>query len=444
MEKNKKIRAVSSDHTANILGSLIVITVVILSAILGLEAKAIKYQSWQGLGELLSNILNLDFISKFFITGLVLLAIFSFGYYLMDKGKVKDFAKAFIVIYLLATLVYILSSQATLKQYLEYAFWGLIIGLVISNVFGIPDFLRPALQSGFYVKVGLVLMGTEVIFSNIANFGLYGIAISWLVVPIVIAFMWWFGMKVIKMQSPTMVMVLAVTTSVCGVSAAVAAAASIDADKNDLTFSVGISMIFTIVMMVAMPLFIKAIGISELVGGAWIGNTVDSTGAVVLAGEALGPVASQIAAMIKMIQNVLIGFVSVAIAIFFAKREETVSGNTAKTSASEIWRRIPKFILGFFLMSFVFSFIIHPFFGSDITNNLISIIGTWKGWCFCLTFVCIGLETNFKELSVSFDEGKPITLYVVGQLFSLVLSLLVCWLVLGGAIIPAPEIQVGM
>lgn len=442
MDKGIKFKKVSSDNIANILGALVVGLVLLLTLLFSYEARALSYDSWTAIGDLINNLLDMEFIKNFIFTGVSLLVLFSLGYKLSGKNDLIGFIKAFLLLYILASLVYILSSQATMKEYLEYAFWGLIIGLVISNVFAIPDVLKPALQSGFYVKVGLVLMGTEVIFSNITSFGLYGISISWIVVPIVIVFMWYFGMKVLKMESPSMVMVLAVTTSVCGVSAAVAAAAAIDADKNDLTFSVGISMVFTIVMMIGMPLFIQAVGMNELVGGAWIGNTVDSTGAVVLAGEALGPVASQVAAMIKMIQNVLIGVVSVVIAVFFAKREDKKTG--ANTALGEIWNKIPKFIIGFLLMSIIFSFIVEPALGSNRTNQLIDIIGSWKAWCFCLTFLCIGLETNFKELSASFDEGKPLTLYIVGQVFSLILSLFVCWFVLNGNFIPAPEVQLNL
>ncbi|MDO5037680.1 MAG: putative sulfate exporter family transporter [Tissierellia bacterium] len=400
--------------------------------------RAIKYPAWEGLDGLMGLVFREDFYFLFFLTGLALSLVFSAGQSLSSPGSLKTFLPAFVGLYFLASLVYLLSSQATFKEYLEYAFWALLIGLLGNNLLGLHKYLAPALKSGFYVKVGLVLMGAEVLFSNIASFGAYGIAISWVVVPIVIVFMWWFGIHYLKMDSPTMVMVLAVTTSVCGVSAAVAAAASIKANKEDLTFSVGISIFFTIVMMVLMPLFVKWVGFSELIGGAWIGNTVDSTGAVVLAGEALGPLASQVAAMIKMIQNVLIGFVAFILALFFAKRE----GGQKPGDKSEIWARMPKFIFGFIGMSLLFSFIIQPGLGVEVTNELISGLGTWKGWCFCLTFLCIGLETNFRDMVGKLESGKPVTLYVVGQTFSLILSLLVCWIVLGGHFFALPHLGI--
>lgn len=103
-------------------------------------------------------------------------------------------------------------------------------------------------------------------------------------------------------------------------SAAIATAAASRAKKTDLAFAVGTSLIFTVVMMVGLPLFIKAVGIDQLVGGAWIGGTVDSTGAVVLAGQTLGDLGGTVAALVKMIQNILIGFIAFGVAIFFTTK----------------------------------------------------------------------------------------------------------------------------
>ena len=327
-----------------------------------------------------------------------------------------------------------------MKNYLEYAFWALAVGLLVSNTIGTPEWIKPALISEYYVKTGLVVMGAEVLFSNITNFGIYGLAIAWFVTPVVIIFMWLFGTKFLKMVSKPMVIVIATATSVCGVSAAIAAAAAAGAKRNDLTFAIGLSLMFTVLMMVFMPIGIKAVGMDPLVGGAWIGGTVDSTGAVVLAGEALGEVGGQVAALVKMIQNILIGFIALAISIFFAMNVENEDGCREKVGVGEIWHRFPKFILGFFAASVLFSFVIMPTFGETTYSAILKTFSNFKGWCFCLTFTAIGLESNFKEMASYMQGGKPMTLYVVGQTFNLVLTLLVAWIMLSGIFFPIPEI----
>lgn len=377
------------------------------------------------------------FIAKWLLTLLFFEVLFGVGIALMKKD-VKKFIPAFAIIYLLASLVYILSANFVMKQYFEYAVWALLIGLLISNTVGTPKALMPALNTEFYIKTGLVIMGGEVLFSNIAKFGIYGLAIGWIVPPTVIVLMWLFGTKSLKMENKRMVMVIAAATSVCGVSAAIAAAAACKAKKVELTFAIGLSMIFTILMMIAMPLFIEAVGMSPMIGGAWIGGTIDSTGAVVLAGEALGPEGGQVAALVKMIQNVLIGFVAFAIAIFFTTSVDRNPNTTV--GPSEIWHRFPKFILGFIAASLVSSFILLPQLGMELTSDIISAAGTFKGWCFCLAFISIGLESNFKEMAAQMAGGKPMTLYIFGQTLNVVLTLIIAWFVLSGNFLPIPDL----
>ena len=405
-----------------------------------LTYSAAKFGTW-GTPEVpsLMNLMTGEFIIKWFATLVFFEIIFSVGIHFMGQSA-KKFAMAFPVLYVLASIVYMISGQATLKQYFEYAVWALVIGLLISNTIKTPEFLKPVLQTEYFIKIGLVVMGAEVLFNNIAKFGGYGLAIAWFVTPVVIIFMWLFGTKVLKMENPRMVMVIGVATSVCGVSAAIAAAAACKARKVELTFAIGLSLIFTVLMMIGMPLFIKAVGIDPMVGGAWIGGTVDSTGAVVLAGEALGEIGGQVAAMVKMIQTVLIGFIAFAIAIFFTTKIDR--GDSRSVGASEIWNRFPKFILGFIAASMVSSFILLPMLGNEATVAVIDACKTFKGWCFCLAFLCIGLESNFKEMAAQMEGGKPMTLYVVGQTFNLVLTLFVAWVALSGHFFPIPDLAI--
>jgi len=379
-------------------------------------------------------------IGLLIFSAIVLGALFALGLKVMGED-VKGFLIAFPVIFILATIAYVFGAQATMKKYIEYAFWALVVGLAVSNTVKTPDWLKPAVKTEYYIKTGLVLMGAEVLFSNVVKFGFYGLGIAWLVTPIVIVFMWYYGTKVLKMTSKPMVIVIATATSVCGVSAAIAAAAASKAKKDDLTFAIGLTLIFTVLMMVFMPMLIKAIGMNEMLGGAWMGGTIDATGAVVLAGEALGPLAGQVAALVKMIQNVLIGIIAFAIAVFFATKVEK-DADGPSVGADEIWHRFPKFILGFIVGSIIFSFLVEPSIGTTETKAILSLSGSWKAWCFCMAFVSIGLESNFKDMAELVQGGKPLWLYVVGQSFNLVLTLLVAWLLLSGVIFPIPVLTV--
>ncbi len=361
----------------------------------------------------------------------------------LEGKKFFVYLRAFIGMFALVCVVRLLAAEATCRLYLEYAFWSLLLGLIISNTVKTPEWLKAALRTEFYIKTGLIILGAQVLFSNIQKFGLYGLGIAWGVTPIVIIFMWWYGTKVLKIKNKSLVMTISAATSVCGTSAAIAAAAAARAKKTDLAFAVGTSLIFTVLMMVGMPFFIKAIGVSPMIGGAWIGGTVDSTGAVVLAGQALGDVGGQVAALVKMIQNMLIGFIALGIAIFFTtKVDRAPAANGQKVGLGEIWQRFPKFILGFIAASMIFSFVMQPTFGVEATNGVIKHLKEFQNWAFALAFTSIGLETNFKELCGQVQGGKPFTLYIVGQVFNLILTYAVVWLLLSGVIFPIPEIAV--
>lgn len=423
----------------------IIITVAAVSVITGsFDFSAAKFSTWHLWEEVAEEkSLFSQFTSAFWIrllrTFIVLGALFTAGVKLQGV-KIKEYLPAFAALFVLAIVVRLISAEFTLNRYLEWAFWALIVGLLISNTVGVPTWLRPAIRTEFYIKTGLVVMGFSVLFSNIAKFGLYGLGIAWGVTPIVIIFMWWFGTKVLKIDNKPMVITIASATSVCGTSAAIATGAAAGARKNDLGIAISISIIFTILMMVFEPIIIKAVGMNELMGGALIGGTVDSTGAVVLAGNALGPEGEQAAVLVKSIQNILIGFIAFFVALFFATRVEKNSDK--RVGAGEIWTRFPKFIIGFFVASIVASFIIQPVAGSADVKAINAVLDQYKNWAFVLAFTSIGLDTNFREIGRQLHGGKVLWLYVVGQLFNIILTFFAVWLLLSGVIFDVPVLEV--
>ena len=344
--------------------------------------------------------------------------------------KPRAFLQGFVVLSLLALLANVLGNQADFRSYgLGYALWAIALGLVISNAFGIPQWLRPALQHELYVKTGLVLLGAEVLFGKILAIGLPGIFVAWVTTPIVLVTTYWFGQKILKIESKTLNITVSADMSVCGVSAAIATAAACRAKKEELTTAIGLSMVFTAFMMVALPAFIQAMGMPEVLGGAWIGGTIDATGAVVAAGAFLGDTARDVAATIKMIQNILIGVIAFAVAVYWSTRVER--GSVRSVGAAEIWQRFPKFVLGFLGASVLFSSL-HASLDTASRELLEAGLLDWSGslrdWLFCLAFASIGLSTNFAELRRQFRGGRPLLLYVCGQSLNLCLTLLMAWL----------------
>lgn len=372
------------------------------------------------------------------LLGVSFAVFFGIGMKAMGNSFTK-FIIGFSFVWLISVLAYFASAQATMKAYgVGYAFWAIFFGMLISNTVGTPKWATPAVQTEYYIKTGLVLLGASILFEKIITIGTAGIFVAWVVTPTVWLITYYVGQKYIKIPSKRLNATICSDMSVCGVSAAIATAAACKAKKEELTLAVGLSLVFTSIMMIVMPAIIKAtfpVDKQMILGGAWMGGTIDATGAVAAAGAFLGEKALYVAATIKMIQNVLIGVIAFCVAIYFTTRVETEETGK-KVGAMEIWYRFPKFVIGFIVASIVFS-LIYTHFNDQVAGlgpamvdqGVVKGMGDlFRGWFFTLSFVSIGLATNFRELKEHLVGGKPFILYIFGQSFNLCLTLIVAYI----------------
>jgi uncharacterized integral membrane protein (TIGR00698 family) len=339
-----------------------------------------------------------------------------------------------ILLAVLACLAYVLSGQKVVKFYnLEYPLWALAVGLFVGNAAGVPRWLAPALVGEFFIKTGLVVFGAEVLVSRLLALGLPGLMTAWLVTPVVLVATYLFGVHVMRIPSRALCMTLSADMSVCGVSAAIATGAACRAKKEELSLAIGLSLFFTVIMMVAMPPVIRWMGLDPVLAGAWIGGTIDATGAVVAAGESLGKEAGEVAATVKMIQNSMIGLIAFAVAVYWAGWVERDPAGPRGTLAGEAWRRFPRFILGFLAASLVCSWLhaLGPEQALWVDGATTGFTAKLRGWLFCTGFVCMGLQTSVRELAPYLASGRPVVLYLAGQALNLALTLAAASLTFG-------------
>jgi len=330
---------------------------------------------------------------------------------------------------MLGLVAQVISKQSFMRTYgLEYVLWALIIGLIISNTIGVPNFLKPAIKTELYIKIGLVLLGAEILFSRILNLGIQGLLLAWGVTPLVLFLMYKYGTSILKLDK-TLTVLMSAATSVCGVSAAIAVAAATKAKKEFLTLTISISLLSTVILLVGLPVLVRLAGIDYIIGGAWIGGTVDSTGAVVAAGELLGEEAMEVATVIKLIQNVMIALIAFVIAFLWVTKIDRTSND--KPGLIQIWYRFPKFIIGFAFLSILSSFVVLPIMGEMMLTDILKLTGSIRTFLFAVAFLSIGLETDFKTLKTQISGGKPVQLYIVGQSLNLILTLIFAWILFG-------------
>lgn len=379
-------------------------------------------------GRLPDKVLSADNIRYSLYILLAYLFIGVIGMALMGQ-PVGFFITGFPFVFVISWLSLFLAGNYTIHEYgLEYVLFCLILGLLVSNTVGTPQWMLPAVRTEFYIKSGLVILGARVLFGVIMKAGALGMVQALAVVGVVWYACWWLC-KRLGVDDEFAAM-LSSSVSICGVSAAIATAGAVKGDPKKLSYVTSIVLVCAVPMMVLMPLISKAIGMPDAVAGAWLGGTLDTSGSVVAAGALISDLAMKVGVTVKMSQNVLIG-----VAAFILSVVWTMKGRKEGEQATlwEIWYRFPKFVLGFLASSILFSFIL-----SDATIKAIGKpVQSLEVWFFALAFTSIGLETRFMDLA-ALGGGRPALAFLVAQGFNVIWTLLLAYLLFGGMIFPSP------
>ncbi len=387
--------------------------------------KKLKTEDWVSTligGIILVLVVFLPSVMKNYLYMSLIIAILGYAGYLFMGNKDKGgFLFSFIVVYALAWLAEYMAGLGPIKTIgLESVFFAVLIGLLIRNTVGLPKWLAPAVKSEYYIKAGLVILGSSILFNEIMRAGALGMVQGIIVVFSVWYFSFWISTRVFKID-PEMSMLLSSSVSICGVSAAIATSGAIKGDPRKLSFVISLVLIVAIPMMYLLPFLAKWIGLSEEVAGAWLGGTIDTTAAVVASGKFIGETAEQYSVIIKSAQNVLLGVAAFAISIYWSYKG---TNSEIRPSGSVLWDRFPKFVLGFLIASLVFSFAFDAETGKELSR--VANKGA-RGLLFSLAFVCIGLETDFRYIFKK-ENAKYIWSFLTAQGFNIILTLLIAWL----------------
>ncbi|HEX8547642.1 MAG TPA: putative sulfate exporter family transporter [Cytophagaceae bacterium] len=415
MTITKKRFAIHEDWAVVVLGFLI-----IALAIGGLLLPAPVY-SWNNGSELLEKVLSGANIFTIMLQFLFVFFIAVLGAILTNKS-LKYTMVVFPVVYLLTIIALIIAGNKQIKSInLEAVIFSLFVGLLVGNLFNIPERFKAVLSTELYVKIGLILLGTTVIFSDILKAGSLGLIQALLVVISVWYFAYWLC-KRLKIDDE-LTMMISSAVSICGVSAAIATAGAIKGDPKKLSYVISLVLITAIPMMIFMPYLANYLNLSQEVTGAWLGGSIDTTGAVVASGTLVGEVALKISTIVKFSQNVLLGLAAFAISIYWSiTKKANADGVVEKPTVKVIWERFPKFVIGFLAASLLFSFVIGNETIGAIKDSLKNVQTLW----FVLAFTSIGLETKFSDL-VKTSNQRPFFAFVIAQGFNIIITLIIAY-----------------
>ena len=407
------------DWAVVVLGFVIII---LFLAGLTVPVPAYSWNNGQELSEKVFTPQNLVKIGAQFI----LVFIFSVAGAWLTNKSVRRAAMVFPIVYLLTVVALVLAGNKGVKDLnLEAVIFSLAIGLLVGNVIDLPQWFRDALSTELFVKIGLVLLGTGVIFSDILKAGSLGLVQALVVVLSVWYFAFWLCKK-LKVDDELSMMISS-AVSICGVSAAIATAGAIKGDTKKLSYVISLVLITAIPMMIFMPYIARYYGFSQEVTGAWLGGSIDTTGAVVASGTLVGETALKISTIVKFSQNVLLGLAAFAISVYWTyASKSTDAKQDQKPTLGVIWERFPKFVIGFIGASLLFSFFISAEKIGVVKEGLKSIQTLW----FVLAFTSIGLETKFADLFNS-NSRKPLYAFLGAQLFNIIVTLIVAYFLFG-------------
>ena len=298
---------------------------------------------------------------------------------------------------------------------IEYVLWAILIGLVISNTLSIPKIFQSGIATyEFWLKLGIVLLGARFVVADVLKLGGISLALVVIEITLSLALMTFLG-KIFKLK-PKLISLLAIGSSICGVSAIIAAKGAIDADDEDSSFAIAAILALGALALFTFPAIAHGLHMNDTSYGLWAGLGVDNTAEATAAGALYSDAAGKVAVLAKTARNAMIGFVVLAYAIYWAGKGQA---EVVTNKAAFLWKKFPKFILGFLFVSLLVSF--HTF-----SKGQVGSLGNLSKWAFLLTFAGVGLRTNFREMS---KQGlRP---FIVGALGEILIACLTLGLVIG-------------
>jgi uncharacterized integral membrane protein (TIGR00698 family) len=319
---------------------------------------------------------------------------------------------------------------------LEPPLVALALGLVLSNLVGLPRWLDAGFRVEFYIKTGIVLLGATLPFTLIVWAGPAAILQASIVSLVTFAVIYWVGTKL--GLDKRLAATLGAGGAVCGVSAAIAIAGAVGAKKDAAPIAITSVIVWAIAMIFVLPFVAQYLHLPAGVGGAWIGTSefADAAGFAAaqtyagLAGHgAVGGTPDQAVfayTLIKVVgRDVWIGIWAFVLAIIATTQwERTETGRTPQ--AAEIWWRFPKFVIGFLIASLLITLATTGYaladYNKTVVPALVAPIRDLRTWAFIFCFLSIGLTTRFRDLASA--GRKPFLAFSAGAVVNVIVGLL--------------------
>ena len=299
--------------------------------------------------------------------------------------------------------------------HLEYVLWAIVLGLAIGNVFGVAEIFRPGVATyELWLKLGIVLVGARFLLQDILHIG--GLSLALVAVELILSLSVMHLLGRIFKLPPKLTSLLAIGSSICGVTAIMAAQGAIEPEEEDTSTAIAAILTLGAIALFTFPAIGHALHMSQQGFGMWAGLAVDNTAESLVTGSLFGEEAGRWTVLAKTARSGFIGFVVLAYAVYWSSRGLAPD---VEHKGVFLWRKFPKFILGFIALSILAT-------SGFFTHTQLTSLTNLSRWAFLPAFAGVGLRTNLRDLG---GQGwRPLIVGILGEIFiALVTLALVYW-----------------
>ena len=254
------------------------------------------------------------------------------------------------------------------------------LGVLVGNLGLVPSRCTPGLgiASSVLLRVGVVLLGLELVFPDVIALG--GKALAVVVATVAISFVGtvWVGRRL--GLSDGLTTLVATGFSICGISAIAAATAVVDADEDEVAFSIALVTLCGTLAILVLPVLREPLGLDEEAYGAWVGASVHDVGQVVATASTAGSAALAVAIVVKLTRVLLLGPLVGVLAL-----------RRGRSGHGEAWR-LPLFIPLFVLASVVASLDL-------LSGETLEHAGDARTAIFAAALFAIGTRVRIRQLT---------------------------------------------
>ncbi|NNE90640.1 MAG: putative sulfate exporter family transporter [Verrucomicrobiales bacterium] len=280
-----------------------------------------------------------------------------------------------------------------------------LLGLALRNAIGLPAKYRDGLNWCVkrLLRIGVALLGLRLSIAAVSEIGLHALPV--VLGCILAAILGVIGLGKLTGLSLKLSTLIAVGTSICGVSAIVATGPAIKADDDEISYSVAVITLFGMIALTTYPFLAHFLFAgNEVMAGLFLGTSIHDTSQVAGAGLMYqmtydSPKTLDVAATTKLVRNLCLGLVIPVVAIIHNRR----SGDAGKTGRLPFSKWVPGFVLAFLACVVIRSlgdlgddpfFVLSP----DQWQSALHFSQSASLFFLTLALAAIGLGTSFAQI----------------------------------------------